>query len=187
MSLNPVAALCALHTWCSAHVHAACGLCFAEAFLHCKHDGVACCGWLLLAVLQRLTQQLSQVEHQQSLAASEAALAPLNPFQRSQVWMPCSAQSLAARAGSIPCVRQSDSEAGGCCCLCGVLQVKDCVGEQVQQLAPSLVNYGIATHVQSMIDEVSLTWAASRLQGVIAQPAECACCGLAQHKVKCPQ
>lgn len=57
------------------------------------------CGWLLLAVLQRLTQQLSQVEHQQSLAASEAALAPLNPFQRSQVWMQCSAQPLTARAG----------------------------------------------------------------------------------------
>jgi hypothetical protein len=39
----------------------------------------------LLLVLQRMQLQLSQVEHQQSLAASEAALAPLNPYQRSQV------------------------------------------------------------------------------------------------------
>lgn len=34
---------------------------------------------------KRLHVQLSQLEHQQSLAASEAAVAPLNPYQRSQV------------------------------------------------------------------------------------------------------
>jgi hypothetical protein len=39
--------------------------------------------------------------------------------------------------------------------VCRVLQVKDCVGEQVQQLVPSLVNNGIAAHVPTMIEEVS--------------------------------
>lgn len=37
------------------------------------------------------------------------------------------------------------------------LQVKDCVGEQVQQLVPSLVNSGIAAHVPPMIEEVRRT------------------------------
>jgi hypothetical protein len=37
------------------------------------------------------------------------------------------------------------------------LQVKDCVGEQVQQLVPSLVNNGIAAHVPPMIEEVRHT------------------------------
>jgi hypothetical protein len=40
---------------------------------------------LFCMCLQRLHLQVNQVEHQQSLATSEAALAPLNPFQRSQV------------------------------------------------------------------------------------------------------
>lgn len=48
----------------------------------CLTQLFACC-WH--SYTQRLTLQLGQVEHQQSLAASEAALAPLNPFQRNQV------------------------------------------------------------------------------------------------------
>jgi hypothetical protein len=42
-------------------------------------------GLALSFYMQHLTLQLGQVEHQQSLAASEAALAPLNAFQRNQV------------------------------------------------------------------------------------------------------
>lgn len=125
----------------------------------------------LHSCLQRLTLQLGQVEHQQSLAASEAALAPLNPFQRSQV----SAEQQYSRAWhaarhrhngqmSIICTTSSCavSKLFACTiswCITGVVmcsQVKDCVGEQMQQLVPSLVNSGIAAHVPPMIEEVSM-------------------------------
>lgn len=42
------------------------------------------------------------------------------------------------------------------------VQIKDCIGEQVQQMVPGLVVNGISNHVPSMVDEVSVVLVCAR-------------------------
>jgi hypothetical protein len=55
------------------------------------------------------------------------------------------------------------------------VQVKDCIGEQVQQMVPGLVVNGISNHVPSMIDEVSNIQFAVGPYLAVSHPVVCIC------------